>query len=961
MANKWKKVAAVAVSLAMASSIAVGMTGCKKELVVNIDPVDYANYTRYTYTSTSPSNWNPLTNEDNNDTQIMNYIASAFHEFDYKFEGDQKFKGDGTINKEGIKAGEYTVNYSAATKLEDVTANYIGQYGLEKAKHSLKVNLKVAVAPLYNTPADKPEGFADKYTTFGANGEYCFPNAAVPTGKAVAYDSEGFPYYLDDVPAGKTAEGSGEESYYIKDAPAGATVLGSGADQYYETDPVDRAYKITLRQDLKWDDGTAINADSFIYSMQEQLNPLFYNYRAQEYYSGNMILHNAEAYVKQGTTKYKDFITVNPNYKELTMDNITAGSDGILTYNGKKIYISTSGANQWGSKSVFDYYTSYIGPLTNAMKALKNKADPYGYIGVTKADADLITKMIKEMNGYNYETASPENLAYYAIEWLEFCFVPDGAYDSLEWSEVGMQKIDDYSFIIVTDNPLTDILNDDGSLAYGAAYYLSQLPLVKKDLYESCKQEPVAGSTLWTSNYNSSVATTASWGPYKLKSFRTGVEYELVKNENWYGYDLPENKGQYQTDRIYCRNIPEWNTAWQYFQKGGIDGIGIDVSIANDYRNSERTYFTPDDLTVSLHFQSNETALTKEKGNALLKYTDFRKALSLGIDRAEYAATVTTSSKAAFGYFNDMYYYDVANGGVYRDTDQAKEALLRVYGYTYDETTQKWSTAGTTFNTMQEAYDSITGYNLTEARKLIDSAYDAALAAGDIDANGKVTLKLGFSEDNSSSRRYFNYLQKAWSKLLEGTKLQGRLNLTFDGSYGNNWATDFIDNGKYDICCVGGWTGGDWNMPYIIGSYIRDNRYASGWNPDGKDTEFEFTIKEANGEGTADYTGTHTIKQWFLYLNGTGEKDDPSFTNAPMTSKLDLIAKLEEKILLTYWSCPTISAYSASLMSYKCDYISYDYNTFMTYGGIQYLTYNYTDAEWKDFVYSQSGHTLNYK
>ena len=43
-------------------------------------------YTYSTYTSVSPSNWNELTYQDNNDTQIMNYLTSPLFEFDYKFD-----------------------------------------------------------------------------------------------------------------------------------------------------------------------------------------------------------------------------------------------------------------------------------------------------------------------------------------------------------------------------------------------------------------------------------------------------------------------------------------------------------------------------------------------------------------------------------------------------------------------------------------------------------------------------------------------------------------------------------------------------------------------------------------------------------------------------------------------------------------------------------------------------------
>ena len=47
---------------------------------------DGKNYTYNTYTSLSPSNWNELTYQDNNDTQMMGYIASSFYRYDFKFD-----------------------------------------------------------------------------------------------------------------------------------------------------------------------------------------------------------------------------------------------------------------------------------------------------------------------------------------------------------------------------------------------------------------------------------------------------------------------------------------------------------------------------------------------------------------------------------------------------------------------------------------------------------------------------------------------------------------------------------------------------------------------------------------------------------------------------------------------------------------------------------------------------------
>ena len=89
-------------------------------------------------------------------------------------------------------------------------------------------------------------------------------------------------------------------------------------------------------------------------------------------------------------------------------------------------------------------------------------------------------------------------------------------YPAVDFNDVGIYVGDtDYEIILVLEKALP-LLKEDGSLSYQAAYNMASLPLVKKDLYESCKVEPAAGATLWTTTYNSSVETTASWGPYKL-------------------------------------------------------------------------------------------------------------------------------------------------------------------------------------------------------------------------------------------------------------------------------------------------------------------------------------------------------------------------------------------------------------------------------------------------------------
>ena len=104
---------------------------------------------------------------------------------------------------------------------------------------------------------------------------------------------------------------------------------------------------------------------------------------------------------------------------------------------------------------------------------------------------------------------------------------------------------------------------------------------------------------------------------------------------------------------------------------------------------------------------------------------------------------------------------------------------------------------------------------------------------------------------------------------------------------------------------------------------------------------------------------TYNLEQWRLILQG---KDGcpVNFKNFPMEDQLTALGAVETAILKAYYSIPVYSRYSASLMGYKTDYITYEYNTFMGYGGIRYMSYNFDDTEWAAFV-AEKGGELNYK
>ncbi|MBR5143450.1 MAG: hypothetical protein IKW53_00215, partial [Clostridia bacterium] len=810
------------------------------------------SYTYNSYVTISPSNWNELTYQDNNDTTVMQWLGSSFFGFDFKYDANGE-----------IIPGEYEIVFEAATALEDVSGSVDAKWGI-------------------------PEGAKN------------------------------------------------------------------------------RAWKITLRNDLKWENGDPIKAEDFVYTMKEQLNPDFQNYRADSYYNSAQSLIGAKNYAKQGqegifaaTTVYSEysadldssliFTLSAPNSTYLEECAMRTLMGFPASYNAAKCaayivgnYLAPNPGSKYDPESGIteeeynELKATYDGWINN-LAAMEGKT-----LAEIKADESLAATWA-DLIGW-WQTEPNEELHF---------FVAEGQFPEFDWENVGIYAPSEYEIVIVLTKAL-DLLKEDGTLSYKAAYNMSSLPLVHKATYEANKVAPdtANGETLWTSTYNSSVETTMSWGPYKLTSFQTGMQFTLDKNDNWYGYGVEENEGLYQTTKIVYDVVKDWNAAWILFQAGKLDGIGIDVSIAEDYKNSDQAFFTPDDYVGSLQLQSSKEALAarEEDGinKTILSYTDFRKAISLSIDRADFTAKCTTSSKAGFGLFNSMHYYDVANGGVFRNTDEAKKVLCEIYAIDYTDTAM--------YPTLDDAVAAISGYNLTEAAKLYTSAYEAALAAGDISATDKVKLTFGTGAINDVVQRRFDYLVAALTKAVEGTPLEGRIELELK-DFNTAWANDFRA-GAYDIC-MGGWTGAAWDPGYFLLAYLdKGYMYSAAW--DTKSVQMTFTMVGV-GENGEDITETMSLTEWYDCLNGNSSaKYDWSSAALHESQRLQLIAALEKEVLKVYYTVPLENSFSASLISYQCDYITYEYNTFMGYGGVKYMTYNFDDAAWAAEV-ARQGNELDYR
>lgn len=704
------------------------------------------------------------------------------------------------------------------------------------------------------------------------------------------------------------------------------------------------AWKITLRDDLKWDDGTEIHAADFIYSMKEQLNPDFLNFRANTYYDTLKIKKSRAYFYKNEEATYP---TVGSQGYATNADAIAAGEtiyiDAFSFYNAQG-YVDEKG-NEISNWIAFNDETVYDTPAAwaagEAEDAFSGK-DLWDYYFAPGAPAGY--------GGYVEVGADYESWLSIKVENQE---------RDITWDEVGMYQVDENSFVVCLDKSY-QFLKDDGSLSYLAAYYMSSLPLVKESLYESCKKQPAEGSTLWTSNYNSSLATTASWGPYKLVEFQSGKSYKLVRNENWYGYSLRENTNQYNITAIECECVPETNTQWLMFLSGSTDDASLDADHVQDYMNSKYTTFTPGTGTFGMQLYGNLNVLkASENNNGILAIDEFRQAFSLALNRDNVVETIWPGTALpCYGVMNDQYYYDVENGGVYRYTEQAKKGLLRAYGFTEDSN-GKWSNGAEIKNaTLEEAYDAMSGYNPTLAKELMGKAYDILTADPEkygYDDSKEITLVYGSSSDTARQRSRAEYLQKVLDEACKGTKLEGKIKIKFDASAGSKWA-DAFRNGDTQIGFGYGFSGNPFNPFDIVGSFVDpdDNlNYHTYW--DTTKVNMTLTMPAGDYEG-AGQTITMNLVNWFDCLNGLAtEKNDTYIYNwdagiAPASVRLEILAALEEQVLTKCYSVMLIAESNGALLSPKFSYISYDYNTFMGLGGMRYMIVNYTDAEWADYV-----------
>lgn len=718
------------------------------------------------------------------------------------------------------------------------------------------------------------------------------------------------------------------------------------------------AYTIDLNPDACWEDGTPINADTYVYSMQKLLDPKLLNYRAVDYYAQNFSIAGAEEYANGGRTVDLD----NYAMSGYTLEDLTLGEDGqYVSPEGSPMFVGVNFDLSWTAQSggtlqelVEAYGDQYFN--MERWEELVALADEDGLAPLTEDSYAMLVSVISTDAWMEDESNAP---CY---------FVERKTYPEVDFSTVGLYKSGDYQITLVLDKALA---------GFNLYYSLTTNWIVKEDLYESCLTSSTGadGVEVWSSTYNTSVETTSSYGPYKLVEFQTDKFMRYEKNENWYGWTdgkheyVDPNDGQtypmYQTTAIECEVVEEAATRKLMFLRGELMGYGLGSEDFDTYRSSEYCYATPAETIFFLilngyleAIQSREAAADFDKTQYDLEtmtVLEFRKAVALTYDKDLFAATVSPARSGAYGIIGNAYVWDVDTGALYRDTDQAKQALCNAYSVDVSE-----------YASLDEAAASITGYDPEQAKVFYGEAFTKALEAGyitDEDGDGisdqTVRIEYCISADSDFMTQTIDYLNEKMAEVTAGTPFEGKVQFVKSAPYGNEWSNK-IREGLSDTV-LGGWQGSALNPFSLTDQYVNPSyMYDANW--------FDATTVDMTLELTVDGEArsiTMNLREWSDALNGaTVTAEDGNTYNfgdgmADPQDRLTILAAIETQILGTYNYLPMLQDGSMALLSQQVYYVVEEYNPILGRGGIQYLRYNYDDAEWAAYV-AENGGELTY-
>lgn len=691
-------------------------------------------------------------------------------------------------------------------------------------------------------------------------------------------------------------------------------------------------FQITLRDGIKWQNGEEITADDYVESFKRLLDPDMQNYRANNYYTGETAVAGANGYFHSGRTAYNEDTGVQ-------FADLVKGDDGVYaTADGNKVYIAVNTPlESYLSGATIVDYADYMDP--DALAALQAASDADGRAPLND---DTYAELVKCIT-YSADWGEDESYAYNY-------FLVEQAYPTVSWDTVGLYKLDDSNLIYVNE-VYCDI---DYFMAGLTSNWLVYIPY-----YDDNKDTT---GTLVTTSYGTAIENSMSYGPYIISSLQEEKQLVYTKNPYYYAFEEDKKSGRlvgtsnwevdgearevFQADKIIIDVMTD-DAAKQAFLKGQLDNWDLPADEVVNYAMSDQLYKEDETYTMRFFLNTNLNALqgmdanTGNQNSVVMSNWNFRKGFTLAIDRTDWVKA-TAGYKPMYGLLNNLYFYNIYKDptSMYRASDEAMQAICDLYEVEYG--------TGKAYATLKEAYDSITGYNLTQAREYFTKAFQELVAADLYTEGDPIKIRLGYKKGalDSTDTQQVQLIQDYLNAAVEGTGF-GKIELEAVGNIENRYTA--VPNGEFAIG-YGAW-GGAAFYPFTMFRVYCDPDYAAiheaaCWNP-AKDT---LTIN-INGEDR-----TETYQWWSNCMAGNGEFAAPG----EYDTKLHILAAIEKNYLDKIYCIPLAGSTICNLLSYKVNYYTPDYNIMYGFGGMELLKFNYTDAEWTKFVEGKGG-TLSYE
>ena len=473
------------------------------------------------------------------------------------------------------------------------------------------------------------------------------------------------------------------------------------------------------------------------------------------------------------------------------------------------------------------------------------------------------------------------------------------------WDEVGLKATGEYELTFILSRPCT--------MFYFC--YNGMIHPVKLDVYDGLKKE--TGDIVKT-KYMTSVDTSPSWGPFLLAEYQEDKSIKYVKNDKWFGWSDEYTEWKPDYDSVSLQVVDEHATQLQLFLQGKSDYVGLRAEDMEIYGSSDYLSLSPQTYTTKFSFNTDMEKLKSFESAGVCKtmpcYLEFRKAFSRMVNRKEYCQSLTASNIPGFGLLNRLYLSNPETGEIYRDTKRAKEAMLAVYG--------------------GGDIDNITGYDLEEARELFQQAYEKAKADGNYHDGDKIELIFMVYKDDDLNQKIINYLQDNINKATKGTGLEGvcHLSLIADTDYYGKSKT-----GDFEIMFTT-WGGAAMNPYALMGVYCNEQKLNEyGFKP--SETLYKATIAGEEYE--------MTYREWANeLLDGQWAAADPSIRG-------EVMAAIEEGLLLEYRTIPLYYKMSGELSSHRT---TYECDEYINNVGFGKTFINMDDEEWRKHVAEFNDH-----